>query len=234
MLITPGNFKTEQLKNSRVQTAYKNKKASIETLLKSKNLQLSSLEIHLRAYKSEQIMEVWAKNKTDQTFVKLIDYEICRLSGEIGPKRKEGDLQVPEGFYYINHFNPESSFHLSLGINYPNKSDKILGDKQHPGGSIYIHGKCVTIGCLPITDDKIEELYILCLEAKNNGQQKITVTIFPSRMSPEKYNNLKSLSTIEQHTLNLWEDLDTEYRYFESKKRLPVISFLSNGRHKIQ
>ena len=71
-------------------------------------------------------------------------------SGTMGPKRLQGDYQVPEGFYYINEFNPNSNYHLHLGLNYPNASDKILSDSLRPGGDIYIHGSCVSIGCIPL------------------------------------------------------------------------------------
>lgn len=101
------------------------------------------------------------------------DYQICSLSGELGPKRQQGDLQVPEGFYWIDRFNPASNFYLSLGINYPNQFDRILGKSGELGGDIFIHGGCVTIGCIPITDDKIKELYLIAVEAKSNGQDGV-------------------------------------------------------------
>ena len=102
-------------------------------------------------------MEVWIKEASKDYYVLLNTYDFCTTSGTLGPKRKEGDLQIPEGIYTINHFNPQSNFYLSLGINYPNASDKILSDPVHPGGDIYLHGNCVTIGCIPLTDDKIKE-----------------------------------------------------------------------------
>ncbi len=227
------SFKTEQLKNARVKNAYTEKQAYLENMLKSKGLEFSSLEIYLRAFKNERLLEVWAKNKTEKTFQLLTSYPICQSSGTLGPKRKEGDLQVPEGFYQINHFNPLSNFHLSLGINYPNKSDKVFADKNHPGGAIYIHGSCVTIGCLPITDDKIKELYILALEARNNGQKTIQITIFPAKMTNKNFAMLKS-ATIDQSTLNLWEDLKIDYQRFETPKTAPIVQFLPNGRHLIK
>ncbi len=98
-----------------------------------------------------------------------------------------GDYQVPEGFYYINEFNPRSLYHLSLGLNYPNASDRMLCDMSQPGGDIYIHGSCVTTGCIPITDGQIEELYVLAAHAKDMGQDFIPVHIFPVNFSnPEK------------------------------------------------
>lgn len=227
------SFKTEQLKNARVKNAYTEKQAYLENLLKSKGLEFYSLEIYLRAFKNEGLLEVWAKNKTEKTFQLLTTYPICQSSGTLGPKRKEGDLQVPEGFYQINHFNPMSNFHLSLGINYPNKSDKVFADKNRPGGAIYIHGSCVTIGCLPITDDKIKELYILALEARNNGQKAIQITIYPAKMNHKNVTMLKS-ATIDNNTLNLWEDLKTDFQRFETSKTAPIVQFLPNGRHLIK
>ena len=85
----------------------------------------------------------------------------------------QGDYQVPEGFYYINEFNPNSNYHLSLGLNYPNASDRILSDSLSPGGDIYIHGSCVSVGCIPVTDEQIEEIYIIASYAKASGQDYI-------------------------------------------------------------
>ncbi len=233
LITSPGDFKNDQLKHSKVKEAYAEKLAFLEKLLKSKQIDISKLEIYIRAFKQEGLLEVWAKNKTDQKFQFLMSYDICRSSGNIGPKRKEGDMQVPEGYYFINHFNPESSYYLSLGINYPNSSDKIFADKNHPGGSIYIHGQCVTIGCLPITDDKIKELYVLALEARNNGQTSIPVAIFPMKMTAENMVQLKSISH-STDIWNLWMDLQMGYENFEKQKIKPIITFLNNGRHKIE
>src|SRR5690606_11025729 len=103
--------------------------------------------------------------KNGEKFTLVKTYPVCSSSGLPGPKRKKGDRQTPEGFYHIDRFNPQSAFHLSLGINYPNSSDKILGHSD-PGGDIFIHGSCVTIGCVPLTDDLIKEVYVLAVEAK--------------------------------------------------------------------
>jgi murein L,D-transpeptidase YafK len=233
MNLATDSCKTEQLKNARVKDAYNEKQTYLENLLKSKKLTFSTLEIYLQAFKNEGIMELWAKNKTEKTYQLLTSYPICQSSGILGPKRKEGDLQVPEGFYQINHFNPLSNFHLSLGISYPNKSDKVFADKNRPGGAIYIHGSCVTIGCLPITDDKIKELYILALEARNNGQKAIQITIYPAKMTDKNFTMLKSATT-DQNTLNLWEDLKTDFQRFEATKTSPIVQFLPNGRHLIK
>jgi hypothetical protein len=139
---------------------------------------------------------------------------------------------VPEGFYYINEFNPKSSFHLSLGLNYPNSSDRILGDSLQPGGDIYIHGKCVTTGCIPIMDPQIEELYILAVHARNQGQDFIPVHIFPIQFkNPQSTAYLsKYLREFPEYTYMAGE-LKHAYNYFEKTKKLPVIMVGSNGEY---
>ncbi|MDX2069204.1 MAG: hypothetical protein SFV55_12340 [Haliscomenobacter sp.] len=174
--------------------------------------------VFLRAFKSEQQLEVWIQDSLE--FRHFRTYPICRVPGLLGPKRKEGDLQVPEGLYWIEVFNPKSSYHLSMGINYPNASDRILSDPKKPGGEIYIHGNCVSVGCLPITDEKIREVYLLTLEAKNAGQQQIPVHIFPCRMTPENRKNLLALNRPD--LLPFWDNLGEAYGFFEQRKILPT------------
>ncbi|MBP6411700.1 MAG: L,D-transpeptidase family protein, partial [Pseudarcicella sp.] len=144
-------------------------------------------------------------------------------SGIIGPKRAEGDLQVPEGFYHIDRFNPLSSFHLSLGINYPNASDKILG-KEKPGSDIFIHGSDVTVGCVPLTDDKIKEVYALAVQARNGGQKQIEVHIFPFELTDNKLNR-----HLENPSYTFWKSLQKGYLFFESRKKLPKIDVRKDG-----
>jgi murein L,D-transpeptidase YafK len=172
--------------------------------------------VFLRAFKSEQQLELWIKDST--TFRLFRTYPICRVPGLLGPKRKEGDLQVPEGLYWIEVFNPKSSYHLSMGINYPNESDRILSDPKKPGGEIYIHGNCVSVGCLPITDEKIRELYLLAADARDAGQQQIPVHIFPCRMTPENRKNL--LGRNQPELLSFWDNLGEAYVFFETQKQI--------------
>ncbi|MBA7548346.1 hypothetical protein ES705_40798 [subsurface metagenome] len=228
------SFKENQMKFSRVEKAYREKWNLINNNLKTLEINPQDMELYLRVFKLEKEIEVWAKNKSDERYTKVITYDICRLSGQLGPKRRQGDFQVPEGFYHINLFNPKSNYHLSLGINYPNKSDQLLGVKNNLGGDIFIHGKCVTIGSLPITNDKIKELYVYCVEAKNNGQFNIPVTIFPARLSNIRFRNLSEDFNPNKAILDLWTDLKQFYDRFEENKSLPGITFLNNGRHKIE
>jgi len=187
----------------------------------------------LRIYKDDGILELWGKEKAETEFRLIKSYSICSSSGHEGPKRREGDLQVPEGFYRVNHFNPLSNFHLSLGINYPNASDRILSDRNHPGGSIYIHGSCVTIGCVPITDEGIRELYLAAVEANNNGQQSIHVAIFPCRLDDASYRSLVSTHAGNQDYCNLWSDMKKEYDFFKQHHRRLSVTVMNNGRYNI-
>ena len=159
-------------------------------------------------------------------------YKVCALAGGMGPKRMEGDYQVPEGFYYINEFNPSSSYHLSLGINYPNASDKVLSDCIKPGGDIYIHGSCLTVGCIPIQNNQIEELYILAAYAKTQGQDFIPVHIFPIRFNNKKsFDYFANATKDDQDVQRFAIKIKEVYDFFEEKKKLPLISVNSKGEY---
>ncbi|MEZ4932004.1 MAG: hypothetical protein R2788_07790 [Saprospiraceae bacterium] len=110
---------------TRVEIAYYENYDFLKNELGEKGMTFENLEIFIRAFKQEEIVELWAKNKTDDFFVEIKKYTFCKSSGKLGPKRKEGDGQIPEGFYHIDRFNPNSKFYLSLGLNYPNGSDLI-------------------------------------------------------------------------------------------------------------
>jgi murein L,D-transpeptidase YafK len=228
IMLQGASFKQNQLKQSRVKTAYEEKEKAVQQYFKAKKLNFDGFQLFIRAFKKDRELEVWIKEKDQTTYSLLRTYEFCTTSGTLGPKRREGDLQIPEGVYHINHFNPQSNFYLSLGINYPNASDKILSDKKHPGGAIYIHGSCVTIGCIPITDDKIKELYVLAVEATNNGQAKIPVHIFPAKLTEEGLLMLKTTSQVASN-YPLWENLKGVYTDFEKTKKLKPVKVSRDG-----
>lgn len=224
------SFKETQLKQSRVKAAYEEKETVVKKIFTDKKLSFQKFQLFLRAFKKEQKLEVWIKENAKESFVLLHTYDFCTSSGTLGPKRKEGDLQIPEGVYHINHFNPQSNFYLSLGLNYPSASDKILSHKTKPGGSIYIHGNCVTIGCIPITDDKIKELYVLAVEARNNGQGKIPVHIFPARLNSGVVEQLGVENAVNEQVKNFWKNLEPVYNDFELTRKLkPVKVNLKGG-----
>ncbi len=230
--MTENSFKKNQLKHERVKLAYHEKGLTIKSWLAIKNIK--SPHLFLRAFKEEEILEVWAKSKGEKKFLKIKEYEFCSSSGELGPKRKQGDFQIPEGFYSINRFNPESNYHLSLGIDYPNSSDRILGHGPRLGGDIFIHGACATVGCIPITDDKIKELYILAVEAKNNGQLNIPVHIFPTRLTAIDMKYLKRKYSHNQDLIKFWENLKEGYDRFETSKELSTFTISERGKYQFQ
>ena len=175
-------------------------------------------------------MEVWVRNDVKDPFQLFKTYKICALAGTLGPKRMAGDFQVPEGFYYINEFNPKSNYYLSLGLNYPNVSDRILSDSLQPGGDIYIHGSCVTVGCIPITDGQIDELYILAAHAKDAGQDFIPVHIFPIRYNVKRSSDYLNKLTKDDPSLRQFAlKLEDAFDYFEKYRQLPVIMTNEKG-----
>ncbi len=224
------NFKDGQKKYERVRSAYTEKEQKVKTLLASKHIK-PPYKLFMRAFKQEAVFELWAKGSGQSCFALLKSYEICAPSGELGPKRKEGDLQVPEGFYHINHFNPYSNFWLSLGINYPNASDRKLSDLKKPGGHIYIHGNCVTLGCIPLTDEVIKEVYVMCVEARNNGQTQIPVHIFPFRMEAANCKTMYARSEYKSKAslIAFWKNIAMGYERFEKNKQVPTFTINSKG-----
>jgi murein L,D-transpeptidase YafK len=212
------NWKENQLQYARVRAANAAFGEGVMALLSAHDLSLNRLRLFIRVIKDESQLEVWAKSGQTTTFSLLRTYEICSQSGTLGPKRRQGDFQVPEGFYYIDRFNPISNFHLSLGLNYPNASDRHFSDSARPGSDIFIHGACVSIGCLALTDPVICELYLLAVEAKNAGQQTIPVHIFPFRMDEERMAHYAE--AYPQHVL-FWQSLQKGYQYFETQQQVP-------------
>ncbi len=188
--------------------------------------------IYIRSFKYDSDLEVWVKNKQNEKYKLFKTYKICALAGSLGPKRMAGDYQVPEGFYYINEFNPRSLYHLSLGLNYPNASDKMLCDLSQPGGDIYIHGSCVTTGCIPITDGQIEELYVLAAHAKDMGQDFIPVHIFPVN-----FNNTRSVAYLNRFLANFNEyvpfekSMQNAFYYFEKNQQVPPVIVNAKGEY---
>ncbi len=219
-------FKTSQLSNKRVRAAYDNKWVNLQSQLAAKKIDKDNFELYFRIFKLEKEFEVWVKNKADLKYTLLKTISICASSGELGPKRKQGDYQVPEGFYEIATFNPNSSYHLAMKINYPNQSDVLKKTATDAGGDIMIHGNCVTIGCIPLENEPIEEVYVLATEAKN--RKLITqMAIYPCRFN-EKNDRYLSKNFSEEKN-KFWETLKKPYSYFEKNNILPKISISKTG-----
>jgi murein L,D-transpeptidase YafK len=172
--------------------------------------------IVIRAYKKEAELEVW-KMKKDGQYVHLKTFPMCRWSGQLGPKVREGDRQVPEGFYAITpgQMNPNSNYYLSFNVGYPNALDRALG---HSGGMIMVHGACSSAGCFSMTDNQIAEIYAIAREAFGGGQRAIQMQSFPFRMTAEN---------LAKHRLDpnmpFWRQLKKGSDHFEVTKREPSV-----------
>ncbi|ODT53864.1 MAG: hypothetical protein ABS68_04370 [Niastella sp. SCN 39-18] len=205
---------------------------SVKKQFERQNLNWPPASLYIRSFKYDRQLEIWVQNHIDEPYKLFKTYKVCMQSGTMGPKRMEGDYQVPEGFYYINEFNPNSVYHLSLGLNYPNASDRILSDSVRPGSAIYIHGNCVSTGCIPISDAPIEELYVLASAVKAAGQEFIPVHVFPVKYSVKKSldylnANIQNNAYLQHFSANLRRGFD----YFETKKKLPVIMVNKEGEY---
>ena len=171
--------------------------------------------IGIRAFKAEHLMEIWGAKSDRGPYRLLATFPIAAISGGLGPKRQEGDLQAPEGFYFIDRFNPKSAFHLSLGLNYPNSSDRKRGVNHHLGKDIFIHGNHVSAGCLAMTDPVIDVIYRLALHARDSGQRFIPATIFPCRMDAQNWRGLCQRYAARPDLIRFWSTLLPAYTNFE-------------------
>ena len=227
-------FLEQQKAFPKVKYAFDHKNDSIKLAYLKAQLSWPPKDIYIRSFKYDSQLEVWGRNNRTESFKLVKTYKICALSGTMGPKRMDGDFQVPEGFYYINEFRPNSNYHLALGINYPNVSDKLLSDSIKPGSDIFIHGNCVTQGCIPIQNNQIEELYLLAAYAHAAGQEYIPVHIFPIRFNNNKdIQFLNKSSKDEVEYKNFINKMQSVFHYFEQFKNLPVIAIDSEGEYNI-
>lgn len=191
-------------------------------------------EVFLRWLKHDAVLELWARSP-GRRFRLVGSYPILASSGLPGPKRREGDRQVPEGFYVIDRFNPQSSFHLSLGLNYPNASDRVLSDREHPGSDIFIHGSDVSIGCAPLGDTAIELVYLAALDAQAHGQKRIDVHVFPGCMHGPEWEQFSAEQIAQRPELAaFWAQLQPGFDYFEEHRVVPAVTVDPAGRYIVQ
>src|SRR5437763_16934507 len=149
--------------------------------IEQKNMSKES-PILVRLFKEESELEIWKQDNSGR-FELLKSYPICRWSGELGPKVKEGDRQAPEGFYAITPglMNPNSSYYLAINTGFPNPYDKANG---RTGAFVMIHGDCASVGCYAMTDEQIAEIYALARETFAGGQKSFQIQAYPFRMTP--------------------------------------------------
>jgi hypothetical protein len=179
-------------------------------------------QLLFRVFKQEDELEVWASGDRSGRLHPIARYEVCYASGKLGPKRREGDRQVPEGYYQIGRFNPESAYHLAMLVSYPNASDRVLSHPRHPGGEILIHGACVSIGCVSMSDERAEELWLMARAAP----APVHVHILPAR-------DMTALLADETRATHhdFWQNLAEGQARFERDHVLPRYRVGAGGRY---
>jgi murein L,D-transpeptidase YafK len=226
------SFVDYQKSFGKVSDVYRRTEDSLRKQFAAKKLEWPAHYVYIRSFKYDSELEVWVKNNLADDYKLFKIYKVCALAGTLGPKRIQGDYQVPEGMYYINEFKPNSQFHLSLGLNYPNASDRLLGDSSQPGGEIYIHGSCVTTGCIPITNPQIEELYTITSHARGAGQEFIPVHIFPVRFNvPKSAAFLEKMYKDDPELKKFEARLKQVYDYFDVMHQVPVVAINHIGEY---
>lgn len=187
-------------------------KESLASYFSSAGVAYPPEKLTLLAIKDEDTLELWAFDDGEHKFIR--SYPVLAASGVLGPKLKEGDRQVPEGIYKLEYLNPNSAYHLSMKLNYPNSFDlehaKAEG-RTEPGTNIFIHGKAVSIGCLAMGDEAIEELFVLTALV---GKDAVTVAIAPK--DPRKHNLAQLTEGKPEWVADLYGDITD---YFETFKR---------------
>jgi murein L,D-transpeptidase YafK len=182
-----------------------------------KDMDLQS-PILIRLFKQEAELEVWKQDRSGK-FALLKTYPICRWSGDLGPKVREGDRQAPEGFYAISpaQMNPRSAYYLSFNTGYPNAFDRALG---RTGSELMVHGDCSSRGCYAMTDEQIAEIYALGRESFFGGQKAFQFEAFPFRMTPlnmAKHRNNPNMA--------FWKMIKEGYDHFEVTRQEPKVDF---------
>lgn len=213
--------------DDRVASARTRSEAAVQQKFAQAGVKYPPREAFLRAFKREAVLEVWARSGHGR-FRLIHAYPWTVNSGGPGPKRREGDRQIPEGCYVIDAFNPRSRFHLSLRVNYPNASDRVRSDPEKPGFDIYLHGKQVSIGCLALGDAAIEEVYLLALDAGN--RDAISIHLFPARMQGPEWERLRAAHA---DLAPFWSELQPAFDAFEQTKRVPPVTVAADGRYVI-
>jgi murein L,D-transpeptidase YafK len=191
--------------------------AKLVAEMASKNMDIQSPML-VRLFKQEAELEVWKQDRSGR-FALLKTYPICRWSGDLGPKVREGDRQAPEGFYAISpsQMNPQSAYYLSFNTGYPNAYDRSLG---HTGSELMVHGDCSSRGCYAMTDEQIAEIYSLGRESFFGGQKSFQFQAYPFKMTPvnmAKHRNNPNMP--------FWKMIKEGYDHFEVTKQEPKVDF---------
>jgi len=196
-------------------------KPELQIRMESEGFQYGT-PIFIRIFKEERLLEIWMKK--DSLFYLFKQYPICDFSNTLGPKLAAGDCRSPEGFYFVppRYLNPNSNYHLSINIGYPNVYDQAHG---YTGSAIVIHGSCVSIGCFAMGDTLIEEIYTIADAALRNGQRFFRVQIFPFQMTATNMELHR-----DSEWFNFWCNLKEGYDFFE-RYRVPPDVVVRNNRY---
>ncbi len=178
--------------------------------------------IMMRIFKQEGMLEVW-KAKSNGRYALVKEYEICKWSGKLGPKFKEGDRQAPEGYYDIraHQMNPKSSYYLSFNMGFPNRYDRSHG---RTGSNLMVHGACSSAGCYSMTDEQVLEIYAFAREAFRGGQTSFQVQAYPFRMNAENMAKHR-----DSEHFDYWQMIKVGYDHFELTKRPPKVDVCDRG-----
>ena len=176
----------------------------------------------IRTYKKEAELEIW-KMKSNGEYALLKTYPMCRWSGQLGPKKREGDMQVPEGFYSITpgQMNPNSHYYLAFNVGYPNAYDRAYG---RTGGNVMVHGVCSSAGCFSMTDEQVADIYAIARNSFAGGQREIQLQSYPFHMTAENMAKFRLDPNID-----FWKNLKDGSDHFEVTKNEP--SVLVCGKH---
>ena len=225
-----GALEAQQARYGRVQEARRHQGRRIDELFAAAGVAYPA-PVMLRAFKQEEQLELWAAEAGGGRWVMVARYPIAAASGDLGPKRRRWDHQVPEGFYRIDGFNGASRYHLSLHVDYPNVSDRILGNRRHPGNNIFIHGDDVSSGCIAVGDRAIEQLYLVVLDSTAAGHE-VQAEIFPCRFSsPGCTRRLAALSRRKPRLAAFWANLREGFEVFATTGVPPAVSIDPSGRY---
>src|SRR5579872_4814077 len=170
----------------------------------------------IRTYKKEAELEIW-KMKSDGRYALLKTYPMCRWSGQLGPKKREGDMQVPEGFYSIapGQMNPNSHYYLAFNVGYPNAYDRAYG---RTGGNVMVHGVCSSAGCFSMTDEQVADIYAIARDSFSGGQREIQLQSYPFHMTAQNMAKFRLDPNID-----FWKNLKEGSDHFEVTKTEPSV-----------
>lgn len=205
----------------RSRAAVERTEPDVKQALAKQGLQLGA-PVFIRIFKEPAVLELWIE-KTNR-FHLFRTYNICAYSGSLGPKLKEGDKQAPEGFYFVraDQMNPNSSYHLSFNLGYPNAFDR---HHRRTGSALMVHGECASIGCYAMGNESIEEIWTVCSRALENGQSFFRVHCFPFPLAP---------ANLERHATNrwqkFWQEMKPIYDHFE-ETRVPPNVVVRDGKY---